>query len=63
MQWVLERRGDAEVTASAPQPPEKIRILVVTSRQQPAVGSDHIGGKQIVAGEAVEAVKPSQAAA
>ena len=62
MEAVFKRRHNAEIAAAAAQAPEQVRVLGVARGQQLAIGGDHIGGEQVVAGKAVEAIEPAQAA-
>jgi hypothetical protein len=59
---VFKRRHDAEIPAAAAQSPEEVWVLGVARGEQSSIGGDHIGGAQVVAGEAVEAIEPAQAA-
>src|SRR4029450_11319617 len=52
LQLELERRHDAEVSASATEGPEQIRVDVLVRYQKPAVRRHDVGRDQIVAGEA-----------
>jgi len=63
MKAVFKRRHDAEVPAASAQFPEKVRVLGVARGEQSAVGGGDISGEQVIAGEAVEAMEPAQAAA
>ena len=63
MKAIFKRRHDAEVPAAPAQSPEKVWVLGVARGEQSAVGGDDIGGEQVIAGEAVEAMEPAQAAA
>ncbi len=51
VQPILKGRDDSEVPAAAAQPPQKIRVLVLTRPHVTAVGRDHIGADEIVAGQ------------
>ena len=62
MEPVDERGHDAEVAAAAADRPEEVRVLVGARPQQLAVGGDDVGGEQVVAGQAVLAVEPADAA-
>ena len=63
MQLVFERGDDAEVAAAAAQSPEQVRVIVGARGQEPAIGGDDVGGEQVVAGQAVLALQPADAAA
>ena len=64
MQEELERGDDAEVAAAAAQRPEQVRVLVQrTPGPCSPVGGHQLGGDQVVAGEAVLAPQPADAAA
>jgi hypothetical protein len=43
---------NAEVAAAAAQRPEEIRVLLLARFQHATVGCHHLGGEQVVAGEA-----------
>ena len=63
VELVLERRDDAEIAAAAPERPEQVRMLVGAGGDERAVGGDDVGREQVVAGEAVLAHQPAEAAA
>ena len=63
MELELELRHDAEVAASAAQPPEQVGVLGLARVDEPAVGGDDVGADEVVAGEAVLAHQPADAAA
>src|SRR5262249_12106787 len=58
MQAVRERGDHAEVAASSPQSPKELGIAV-TRAHLPAVRGNHLGGDEVVAGQAV---RPEQVA-
>ena len=49
----LQRRHDAEVAASAAQPPVELGVVVGAGPHHRAVGGHHLGGEEVVAREAV----------
>ncbi len=61
--WYVERGRDAEVPAAAAQAPEQLAVLVLARVHQTTVGGDHVGRHQVVAGQAVLAHEPTDAAA
>src|SRR5713101_2017887 len=63
MELVLEGGDHAKVAASAAQAPEQVGVLGGTHGQHLAIGSDQISGQEVVAGEAVLARQPAEAAA
>ena len=63
MQEELERRDDAEVAAAAAQRPEQVRVLLGGRPDQLALRGHQLGRDQVVAGEAVLAPQPADAAA
>ena len=62
MQPVDERRDDGEVAAAAPQAPQQVGVLVRSDLQDIAVGGDDLRADQVVAGEAVARVEPTEPA-
>ena len=58
-----KRGDDAEVPAAAAQRPEQIGVFVGGRPDDPALGGDDLGGKQVVDGEPVFAHEEAQAAA
>src|SRR5215470_18528740 len=60
---VEERGDDAEIAATAAQAPEEIGIALGACGDDRALGGDDLGGEEIVAGEAVFAYQPADAAA
>ena len=63
VQRQLERGGDPEVPAAAPQRPEQIGMLPLVHAQVLTVGGDQIDRLQVVARQAVDAREPADAAA
>ena len=63
MEPVLERRDDAEIAAAAADRPEEVRIALVITGDEHAVGRYHVRRDQIVAGQAVGAAQIAHAAA
>ena len=63
MQFELELRDDAEVAAAAAQAPEQVGVLGLGRVDEPAVCGDDVGADEVVAGEAVLAHQPADAAA
>jgi len=63
MEAVFEGRDDAEVSPTAAHPPEEIRILGGTDRQELAIRSDDIDAEEVITGEPVFACQPAQAPA
>ena len=53
----------AEVAAAAAQRPEQLGVLVAGGADQLPVGGDELDGEEAVAGEAVAAAEPAEAAA
>src|SRR6185295_16205122 len=51
MQPILERGDDTEVSASAAQAPQKLRILLLTGMHELSARGHHIRALQVVAGE------------
>ena len=58
-----ERGDDAEVPAAAAQRPEQVGVRAGAGRHERAVGEDHVGGQQVVDGEAEAAGQVADAAA
>src|SRR6185503_1246998 len=58
MEAELERGDDPEVAAAPAQTPEQVRVLFLAGSQELAVGGDDVGGKQVVAGQAVLTQEP-----
>jgi len=52
----------AEVASPAAYPPEEVPVLLLAGLQEPAVGGHDVRGDEVVAGEAVLAVEPAEAA-
>ena len=63
MQFELERRRHTEIAAAAAYGPEQVGVLRRACVEQFAIGSDHIGGVQIVGSQAEFATEPAEAAA
>ena len=63
VQVELEGGDDAEVAASAAQAPEEVGVLRRARGEDLAVGGDHLGRAQVVAGQAVLAHQPADPAA
>jgi hypothetical protein len=63
VQAVLQRGHHAEVAAAAPQPPEQVGVLVLAGGDELAIGGDHVGRQQVVAGQAALAQQPADPAA
>ena len=59
----LERGDDAEVAAATAQPPEQLGVAVGARAHEPAVGGDDVGAHEVVAGQALLAHEPADAAA
>jgi hypothetical protein len=59
---VPEGGHHAEVASPAAYPPEEVPVLLLAGRQEPAVGGHYVRGDEVVAGEAVLAVEPAEAA-
>jgi hypothetical protein len=59
----LEGGHHAEVAAAAAQRPEQVRVLRLAGGQEAAVGGDHVGRQQVVAGQAVRPGEVADAAA
>ena len=57
-----ERGDDAEVAATAPQPPEQLRVLVRRRVDHPPVGGHDLGPDQVVAREGELPLQPAAAA-
>src|SRR4051794_31695147 len=55
VQPVGEPGDDAEVAAPAAQCPEQVGVPVLVGGEHAAVGGDHLGGEQVVAGQPVAA--------
>src|SRR6478752_932806 len=49
--------------APAPKSPQQVGVLVLAGTHQASLGGDHVGGDQVVAGQAVERGQPAVAAA
>ena len=62
MELVLKGGDHAEVAAAAPDAPEEVRVLTGADVAELAVGGDDIGGDEVVAGQAVLARQPADAA-
>src|SRR5262245_49326520 len=60
---VEERGDDAEIAAATAQAPEEIGVALGARGDDCAHGRDDLGGEEIVAGEAVFAHQPADAAA
>ena len=63
MQCHLHRRHHAEVAATTAQAPEELGVVVRTGLHHRAVGGHHLGGEQVVAGQAVGPHEVADAAA
>src|SRR6476661_4526193 len=63
MEPVLEGCDDPEVAAAAAQAPEQVGVLALARGQEAAVGGDDVRRDQVVAGKAVLALEPADAAA
>lgn len=63
VQLKLERCGHAEVPATATQRPEQVGVLAFAGGHELAIGGHQVDGEQVVAGEAVLAHQPAEAAA
>ena len=63
MEPVLEGRDDPEVAAAAAQAPEQVGVLALARGHEAAVGGDDVRRDQVVAGKAVLALEPADAAA
>ena len=59
----LERRDDAEVAAAAPDRPEEVGVVLLAGDVEGAVTGHHVGGQQVVEGEAETAREVADAAA
>lgn len=53
VQLELELRHDAEVAAAAADTPEQVGVLPLAGLHHAAVGQDHLGGDEVVAGQAI----------
>ena len=62
MQAELEVDHHTEIPAAAAQRPEQIRILSLAGMHETAIGRHHVGAHEIVAGQAVPAPEPADAA-
>src|SRR5712691_1391974 len=62
MELVLKGGDHAEVAAAAPDAPEEVWVLSGTDVAELTVGGDDIGGDEVVAGQAVLARQPADAA-
>ncbi len=62
MQPILERGDDAEVSASAAQAPQKLRILLLTRMHELAARGEHIRALQVVAGQSKSTAEATEAA-
>src|SRR6476469_5970211 len=62
MEPVLEGRDDPKVAAAA-QAPEQVGVLTLARGHEAAVGGDAVRRDQVVAGKAVLALEPADAAA
>jgi hypothetical protein len=58
-----ERRDDAEVPAAAAQGPEQVAVGALAGRHERPVREDHVGGQEIVDGQAEAAGQVADAAA
>jgi hypothetical protein len=58
-----EGGDDAEVAPAAAQRPEQVRVPVLVGRDQGAVGQHHVGGQQVVHGQAEAPGQVADAAA
>src|SRR5262245_20771521 len=63
MQFELERCRHAEIAAAAAYGPEEVGVLRRASGEKFAIGSNHIGGVQIVGGEPKFTTEPAEATA
>jgi hypothetical protein len=63
MQLELEGGHDTEIAAAAAQCPEQVLVFLITGVNQLGVGSDDVGGNEIVDGQAELARGPAEAAA
>ena len=62
MSLIFERRYYAEVSSTAPEGPEQVRVLLVARPQQLPVGAYDVGAQQVVAGEAIFPIQVTDAA-
>ena len=63
MQLQFELRDDAEVASASAKAPEQVRVLGLGRVDEAAVCGDEVGCDEVVAGEAVLAHQPADAAA
>ena len=63
MDPIFKRRDDTEISATAPQAPEEVRVLIRAGGQKLPVGRDEICRQQVVAAETVLPHQPAEAAA
>jgi hypothetical protein len=63
MELVLKGGDHAEVAAAAPDGPEEVLVLTGIDVAELAVGGDDVGSNEVVAGQAVPARQPADAAA
>src|SRR5262245_31495859 len=63
MPFGLERCRHAEIAAAAAYGPEEVGVLRRASVEKFAIGSNHIGGVQIVGGEPKFTTEPAEATA
>ena len=59
----LQRGDDAEVAAATAQPPEELGVAVGAGAHEAAVGGHDVGAHEVVAGQALLAHEPADAAA
>ena len=62
MELVLKGGDHAKVAAAAPDAPEEVLVLTGADVAELTVGGDDIGGDEVVAGQAVPARQPADAA-
>jgi hypothetical protein len=60
---ILEGRDNSKIAAAAAQSPQKLRVLLFAGPDVTAIGGDHIGSDQIVAGQPKSPRQPAVAAA
>lgn len=62
METTLKTCRDAKIGPRAPEGPQQVWVALRVNKQNPAVRSYDMSGKQIVAGRSLKSGKPAQAA-
>ena len=53
MQAILEARDNTKIATTATNRPEEVRVILGINRENFPIGSDNLGGKQVINGHAI----------